>query len=107
DQNLLVRILVQDLTRGVQAVHVGHSYVENDDIRVHLLHHFHSLPSVASLPTDFPAAGLQQVTQTSADYFVIVSDQNANIAHKTPGMILLGSKALSPKRDLRSSRVCV
>ena len=66
-------IVLQKLTRSVQAVEGWHANVEDDNIRLQLLGHFDRLAAIGGFPAHFPALMfLEKRTQAPANNFVVI-----------------------------------
>jgi hypothetical protein len=75
NQDLGLRLIVQDLTRRLQPVHFRHRQVENADVRPFALGHGDRLATGCRFPRNIPSRLLvQQGPHSLADHIMIVGD---------------------------------
>src|SRR4029077_5755917 len=73
DNDFEMRVMLQQLTRGVKAVEMGHANIQDHHVRLQLLGHFDSFAAVGCFSAHFPSLmPLKKRTQTTTYNLVII-----------------------------------
>ena len=65
-------VMMQQLTRDIQAVEMGHANVQDHNVRLQLLRHFDGLAAIACFPAHFPSLMLQEKRTQAAAYNLVI-----------------------------------
>src|SRR3954470_5147447 len=93
-QDFGLRRLLDNAPRRLEAVHVRHAQVENDDVRTQLTHQLHRFAAIATFGHDLPSGmALEQRAHAAPDYAVIVDDHETERSAVHDGAPLSGTRA--------------